>query len=83
MTQLASAATYGTADILGTISGAYLASKINKSLAPRYQEFALLLVGFKPEDLIYFTNKKRIDYIGYSLMNTANLLTEKNNFKNY
>ncbi|MEG0855808.1 MAG: hypothetical protein RSG52_04920 [Terrisporobacter sp.] len=60
----------GVGGIAGGVGGAILAGKINKEIKPYMLDISLELVGLEKEDMFYFDNKKRIDNLAVSYINT-------------
>lgn len=60
----------GLGGVAGGIGGAVLAGKINKEIKPYMLDISLKLVGLDKEDMFYFSNKKLIDNLAISYLNT-------------
>lgn len=56
----------------GAVAGAWFASKVNKSLKPKFEELSLWLLGLDNDDLFYFRNKVQIDLLGESFLQATN-----------
>jgi len=65
----------GIGTFIGGAVGYITAGEINKRIAPRSLELAYKLLGIDSEDLVYFKNKRKINFLGLSLRKSAGRVT--------